>query len=227
MKITHLLTTTAALAAAMFLNSCSNVSTGRPSVAAYQAYDRPATLPSNPAAVRVKVSLRHQMVYVMEGSRPLLIAPCTVGTAAHPTPQGHFRIFNKTQFKRANSHGYATNGKQVVQTTLAKKPRGWSFKGTPMPYWCEFKPNYGIHTGWVKPFPSSHGCIRMHENLSPKFFRLVRQGTPVNIAATQPEDATIGRGIVRPPNAHPLPDYPASMYLGQGYFSRHKTPSYQ
>lgn len=218
---------TFASATALMLSSCTSTGGGRSSVSAYQAYDRPATLPSHAAAVRVKISLRHQMVYVMEGSRPLLIAPCTVGTSHAPTPQGNFRIFHKSQFKRANSHGYATNGKQVIQTTLAKKPRGWSFKGTPMPYWCEFMPNYGIHTGWVKPYPSSHGCIRMHENLSPKFFRLVREGTPVHIAATQPEDAIIGKGIVRPPNADPLPDYPASMYLGQGYFSRHKRPTYQ
>lgn len=193
----------------------------------YQAYDRPASLPANPSAVRVKVSLRHQMIYVMEGSQPLLIAPCTVGTASAPTPQGNFTIFNKTAYKRANSHGWAYKGNQFKQTMIGGRPAGWLFKGTPMPYWCEFKANYGIHTGWVKPYPSSHGCIRMHENLSPKFFRLVKVGTPVNIAATQPEDATIGKNIPRPPDAGPLPDYAPQMYVGDGYFRQHKTPAYQ
>jgi hypothetical protein len=222
----HSITLLATACAAMLsLSSCING--GGSGLARYQAYDRPASLPSNPNAVRVKVSLRNQMVYVMEGTRPLLIAPCTVGTTAYPTPQGNFTIFNKTEFKRANSHGWATNGKQAKQTKIGNIPSGWKFKGTPMPYWCEFKMNYGIHTGWVKPYPSSHGCIRMHENLSPKFFRLVKVGTPINIATSQPEDATIGRNIPRPPDAGPLPDYSPSVYLGNGYFRRHKTPTFE
>jgi hypothetical protein len=66
----------------------------------------------------------------------------------------------------------------------------------------------------------------MHENLSPKFFRLVKVGTPVSIAYSQPEDATHGN-IPLPPDAGPLPDYDASMYLGDGYFKQHKTPHYE
>ncbi len=207
------------------LNSCSTPS-GNASVAQYQAYDLPAKLPSNPSAVRVKVSLSKQRVYVVEGSTMLLAMPVSVGTPSTPTPSGNFRIFKKTHKHRANSHGYASNGSQVVQTRLANKPAGWSFKGTPMPYWCEFKANYGFHTGWTKHHPTTHGCIRMHENLAPKFFRLVSVGTPVNIAHSQPEDSTISLPL--PPDAGPLPDYnPAEMYWTDRYFSQHKTPVFQ
>ena len=65
----------------------------------------------------------------------------------------------------------------------------------------------------------------MHENLAPKFFRLVSNGTPVSIAYSQPEDASVGR-IPLPPDAGPLPDYHGSMYVGDGYFIRHKAPSF-
>lgn len=95
-----------------------------------------------------------------------------------------------------------------------------------MPYWCEFKPNYGFHTGWIKHHPCTHGCIRMHENLAPKFFRLVSVGTPVHIAYSQPEDSSYGN-LSLPPDAGPLPDYPTSMYTGNGYFKQHKSPSFQ
>jgi hypothetical protein len=217
--------TVAALAAVTLMPSCSNMGGGS-GIAAYHAYDRPTKLPSNPANVRVKVSISKQRTYVMEGSEVLLAMPVAVGAPGSSTPTGSFRIFNKVQMKRANTHGYAYNGKQIMQTYLAKRPAGWSFKGTPMPYWCEFKPNYGFHTGWVKHHPSTHGCIRMHENLAPKFFRLVSNGTPVSIAYSQPEDATFGN-IPLPPDAGPLPDYAGSMYVGDGYFSQHKTPSYQ
>ncbi len=216
---------TAALSVLALLPSCSNTNTGGSSLAAYQAYDRPTKLPSNARNVRVKVSLSKQRTYVMEGSEILLAMPVTVGAPGSTTPSGNFTIFIKDQFHRANTHGYAYSGNQVKQTYLAKRPAGWSFKGTPMPYWCEFKANYGFHTGWLKHHPASHGCIRMHENLSPKFFRLVSIGTPVNIAYSQPEDATVS--IPLPPDSGPLPDYGGDMYVGNGYFSRHKTPAYQ
>lgn len=220
----HLLFGAAALAATL-LSSCSITQKGGSGLAAYHSYDRHTKLPSNPSAVKVKVSLSKQKTYVMEGSNVLLVMPVSVGAPGSVTPSGNFTIFNKVEKKRANTHGYAYNGKQVKKTMIGGTPGGWKFKGTPMPYWCEFKPNYGFHTGWVKHTPCTHGCIRMHENLAPKFYRLVKVGTPVSIAYSQPEDKTIGN-IPLPPDAGPLPDYDGSMYTGDGYFKQHKAPKY-
>jgi len=211
-------------AAAPLISSC-NMSMGGGS-AAYQAYDRPASLPSNSSAVRVKVSLSRQRAYVMEGSKALLVMPVSVGAPGTATPTGSYQIIDKKEMYRANTHGYAYSGNSVKKTFLASKPAGWSFKGTPMPYWCEFKKDYGFHTGWLKHHPCTHGCIRMHENIAPKFYRLVKIGTPVNIAYSQAEDATLG-DISLPPDSGPLADYPPSMYVGDGYFKHHKSPSFQ
>ncbi len=222
----------AAALSAMVFSSCTNMSTGSSSggsLGTYEAYDVPAKLPSNPSAVRVKVSLSKQLVYVMENGQPLMVMPVSVGEPATPTPSGSFRIFKKEHLHRANSHGYAYSGNQARKAKIGSKPAGWSFKGTPMPYWCEFKSNYGFHTGWVKHRPCSHGCIRMHQNASPKFFRLVSTGTPVSIAHTQPEDATLGANVKKPIDAGPLPDYTAQnslFYVGNDYFTKHKTPTY-
>jgi L,D-transpeptidase catalytic domain len=205
------------------LSSCGV--SGSRAVKAYQAYDVPTQLPENPSRVSVKVSLAAQRVYVKEGDKMLLAMPVSVGAPGSRTPIGNYNIFRKVHHHRANTHGYAYRGGAVKQTRIGGVPAGWSFTGTPMPYWCEFKPNYGFHTGWVKHHPCTHGCIRMHENLSPKFFRLVKVGTPVNIAYSQPEDATHGN-IPLPPDSGPLPDYPGSTYVGDGYFTRHKPPSY-
>lgn len=217
----------AALAAGAF-SSCSTTSSGGGGgLSAYQSYDRPAKKPSNPSAVKVKVSLSKQRVYVMENGSPLLVMPVSVGAPGTTTPSGSFTIFKKEHYHRANTHGYAYAGSTARKTMLASKPGGWAFKGTPMPYWCEFKANYGFHTGWVKHTPCTHGCIRMHENLAPKFYNLVKVGTPVSISQSQPEDSTLGN-IPLPPDAGPLPDYePMSMYVGNGYFTRHKTPTYE
>lgn len=214
------------LALMVGFSSCASRS-GAGGLAAYHAYDRPAKLPSNPSAVKVKVSLSKQRVYVMEGNEMLMVMPVSVGTAKTPTPTGNFRINSKQAKRRANSHGYATDGKSVRQVKVGNIPSGWKFKGTPMPYWCEFyRPEYGFHTGWVKHTPCTHGCIRMHENLSPKFFRLVSVGTPVSISYRQPEDATHAN-IPLPPDAGPLKDYSGDMYLGDGYFKQHKTPKFE
>jgi hypothetical protein len=222
MKLQTILMTMLSVAAAIGFSSCS---TGG-GLAAYQAYDRPAKLPKNASAVTVKVSLSKQRVYVMEGNEMLLVMPVSVGKSSTPTPRGNFRIYNKEAKRRANTHGYAKTGNQIRSTYLSKKPAGAAFRGTPMPYWCEFKSAYGFHTGWVKHSPCTHGCIRMHENLSPKFFRLVSNGTPVNISHSQPEDAKWSN-IPLPPDAGPLPNYPvSSMYWEGRYFSQHKTPKY-
>lgn len=226
MKLPKTITFVAGAAAAFAFSSCALTPKGPVGLNAYHNYDMPATLPTNQKNVRVKVSLSKQRTYVTEGSKVLLVMPVCVGTSKARTPSGNFTIFKKEQFKRANSHGYAYRGNQVEKCELSNKPPGWSFKGTPMPFWCEFKRDYGFHTGWVKHTPSSHGCIRMHENLAPKFFRLVKTGTPVNISYSQPEDSSVGN-IALPPDAGPLPDYPGTTYTSDAYYKQYRAPKFQ
>ena len=226
----------AACASSFLLSSCggpltSSTSSGGGSLSgarkAYEDYNRPATLPTNRSNVRIKVSLSNQMAYVMEGDKALLVMPVTVGKSSTPTPTGSFRIQAKEHKYRANTHGYAIKGDQVFGVKLKNKPAGYSFAGTPMPYWCSFKSGYGFHTGWMKPFPASAGCLRMHKNVAPKFFRLVSTGTPLSILSSQPEDATIGRNIPRPPDSTPFPGNPNEMMARtDDFFTQHQNPTY-
>lgn len=174
----------------------------------------------------VKVSTALQRAYVMEGERPLLIMPVSVGSAATPTPEGEFRILRKRARHRAGDHGHARSGDQVERVFRRETPPGWSFTGTPLPYWCEFAPGHGFHTGWIKHLPCTDGSIRMHENLAPKFFELVRVGTPVSIRRTQPEDGRLAN-IPLPPDAGPLPDHPPVYYLGDQAFTDHRPPVFR
>ena len=218
----------AALAASgmVVCSSCSMKAESGSGLVSYQSYDRPATLPNNPSAVQVKVSLSKQRAYVMEDGKMLMVMPISVGKPDSPTPTGSFRISKKEHKHRSSTHGYAHKGKQVRKCGVENKPSGWSFKGTPMPYWCGFTKNIGFHTGWVRHSPcTSDGTIRMHENLAPKFFKIVSIGTPVNISYTQPEDLSWAN-IPLPPDSGPLPDHPASLYLGDDYFTHHKNPEF-
>jgi lipoprotein-anchoring transpeptidase ErfK/SrfK len=162
-------------------------------------YSAVAYKPKDPGAVRVKVSLENKMVYVMEGERPLLVTPCTVGIPGKSTPTGSYHVTGKERDKRSASYGFWVKSGEVVAGEAGRPPgSGYHYVGYPMPYWVEFKPEYGFHAGAVWPVAHSHGCIRLHPNVAPKFFALVHEGTPITIAGSLPEDGTIGKNVDRP-----------------------------
>src|ERR1700736_6864761 len=68
-------------------------------------YEVVAYKPKNPDAVRVKVSLQNRMVYVMEGSRPLLVTPTTIGKTGATTPTGTYHVSAKIRKKRSGTTG--------------------------------------------------------------------------------------------------------------------------
>jgi hypothetical protein len=163
-------------------------------------YDPPAHRPSNPSRVHVNVSTGKQAIYVMEGDRVLMATPCSVGTPQAPTPKGNFKIFNKDfAHRRASSPG----------------------AGYPMSYWCEFAPAYGLHWGYVKPYPCTHGCIRMPQRSAAKFYAMVSVGTPVNISQSQPQDATAGASLPVLDDST-LPDPPDSYLHSAQFFEDQK-----
>jgi len=181
-------------------------------------YSVKALKPKNPAAVEVKVSLDRQIVYVTEGERMLMAAATCVGVPGKPTPEGHFRISNKIAQKRSNSYGYYVNGRDIVPGE-ATKPLPGRFVGYPMAYWCEFSPAYGFHAGYVHPVPRTHGCLRLHNSVAPKFFALVREGTPVHIARSLPEDARYADKVAHPTD-YKDPDPAAEFMISAKVFER-------
>ncbi|MGB8354290.1 MAG: L,D-transpeptidase [Chthoniobacteraceae bacterium] len=184
MKFIRSISILALAAGAMFITGCAN----NP----MQPYHVTAYKPHDPSRVSVKVSLSKQNVYVMEGNRCLMAVACTVGKPDHPTPTGNFHIEAKIPNKRSGSYGFTSSGGP------AELDKGQNVAvGYPMAFWCEFAPAFGFHQGFVWTVPHTHGCIRMHKLAAPRFYELVRIGTPVNIARTQPEDETLGKSVQR------------------------------
>jgi hypothetical protein len=179
--------------AAILLSSCAAIKPHNYST----SYDPPLVQPSNPSAVHVKLSTGAQRVYVMEGSRVLLASPCSVGPATAPTPHGHFTIYNKDAHRRRQSQPGA---------------------GYPMTYWMEFAPAYGMHWGFVKPYPCTHGCVRLPIKTAQKMFSVVRVGTPIDIASSFPEDSTVGNTLPILDDG-PMPDPPWSYMTSPQVFA--------
>ncbi len=182
-----------AAAALAFLPACTTGTAGGGSSSSYRVT---AYRPRNPDNVRVKLSTSTQNLYVMEGDRCLMAVQGNVGKSGSVTPAGHYRIYNKEKNRRRHSQPDA---------------------GYPMAYWCEFKPAYGFHEGFVHPSPRTHGCVRLHREAAARLFALVKIGTPVDIAATQPEDETFGKKVTRLDQSAD-PDPPRSLMLSPEWF---------
>ncbi len=198
-KSLRFLSTVALGAAAILLSSCSNTSTTSKSGSSF-SFDPPAKKVTNPSAVKIHISTSAGRLYVTEGDEVLLATPVGVGTADAPTPKGNFKINSKTRQRRRQSNPGA---------------------GYPMTYWQSFySPAYGMHWGFVKPYPSTHGCIRMPLNSARKVFDMTRVGTPVNVAASQPWDSTIGAKLPRLDDS-PLPNPPTSYLNSAKVFADH------
>ncbi|MEO7725089.1 MAG: L,D-transpeptidase [Chthoniobacterales bacterium] len=190
MRLSIRLLLLAPLAGAVLLTSCTTM---QPPT---QRYHVTALKPKDPDKVRVDLSLSTQNVYVMEGDRLLMAVQGTVGKPGATTPKGKFRITNKIKNKRRISQPDA---------------------GYPMAYWCEFKPAYGFHEGFVHSSPRTHGCIRLHREAAARLFALVKVGTPVSIADSQPEDDKYGRQVMKLDQSRD-PDPPRSEMMKASWF---------
>ena len=186
---------TAWVLAAAMLSSCAATKTSKNNYST--SFDPPVQQPVNRGAVKVKISTSAQRVYVVEGDRVLLATPCSVGKPGSTTPAGHHRILSKTWDRRRQSQPGA---------------------GYPMTYWMSFhSPAYGMHWGFVKPYPCTHGCVRLPIKSAKKMFDLVSVGTPVHVAQSHPEDATVGRTLPVLDDTT-LPDPPNSYMLSPQVF---------
>ena len=181
--------------AALFLTSCGTMTTS--STGSYRVI---AHKPHDPSKVQVKLSLSTQNLYVIEpgkeGDRLLMAVQGNVGKPGDATPTGKFTIYNKEKKRRRHSEPDA---------------------GYPMFYWCEFKPAYGFHEGFVHPVPRTHGCVRLHREAAARLFALTRIGTPVEIQNSLPEDKKWGSEVRRLDQSRD-PDPPRSLLMSDAYF---------
>lgn len=205
MKISRLFSILTLALGAAFITGCATGPAAGP-------YHVTAYKPHNPNAVKVKISTSTGTLYVMEGSRCLMAAQCCVGVNGETRP-GNYSIEKKIRNKRSGSYGFTRSG------APADIHRGESVEvGYPMAFWCEFAPSYGIHQGFMWSVPHTHGCVRLHKEAAARLFALVKIGTPVSIARTQPEDAAIGKTVQRIDQRND-PDPPTALLMSKAWFT--------
>jgi lipoprotein-anchoring transpeptidase ErfK/SrfK len=64
-----------------------------------------------------------------------------------------------------------------------------------MPYYMEFSEAIGMHAGYLPGYPASHGCVRMPRDLATRFFERVNIRTPVTVAGSTQNLASVRKAI--------------------------------
>lgn len=133
---------------------------------------------------RVVVDLSDQEASLYRGKHRTAVSRISSGREGYGTPTGSFRVISKDEDHRSNLYGdYVDARGRVVRANVDvrrhRRPRDARFVGSPMPFYVQFKPSYGLHAGYLPGVPASHGCIRMPYWKARQFYRSVNVGTPV------------------------------------------------
>jgi lipoprotein-anchoring transpeptidase ErfK/SrfK len=132
----------------------------------------------------IVVSLSAQEAYLYRGEYRTASSRISSGREGYRTPVGRFQVIRKDEDHRSSLYGdYVDNSGRVVKANVDRRrdprPPHSHFVGTPMPYFLEFSPGYGLHQGYLPGVPASHGCIRMPYWKARQFYDAARVGTPV------------------------------------------------
>ncbi|MCP5551007.1 MAG: L,D-transpeptidase family protein [Akkermansiaceae bacterium] len=145
-----------------------------------------------PSNARIEIDLGDQRARIFKtgGGRDQLMIETQISTGrqGHDTPDGDFKVMEKSMTKKSNLYGVWVDGGDgsllVKDGDSRNHPgnAGAEFQGTPMPYWMRVTPGgVGMHVGYVPSYPASHGCIRVPKQVQPLIYEKVKVGTPVHI----------------------------------------------
>jgi hypothetical protein len=118
----------------------------------------------------LRVDREHLQATFYRSGHPIWRAPVGVGRSSLPTPAGHFYVTEKLEVVASPSFGPYAIGTSAYAPTLTEWPGGGvvGIHGTDQPQ--------------LIPGHPSHGCIRLRNPDITRLWRLVRVGTPIEIA---------------------------------------------
>jgi len=132
----------------------------------------------------IVVSLGEQEAYLYRGGYRIASSRISSGREGYRTPTGRFRVIRKDEDHHSSIYGdYVDESGRIVKANVDsrrdRQPPHSHFVGTPMPFFLEFSPGYGLHQGYLPGVPASHGCIRMPYWKARQFYTAAHVGTEV------------------------------------------------
>ena len=110
--------------------------------------------------VTLLVSLSEQRGYLYRDGERIAVTTVSTGKPGHDTPTGVFPITEKKKVHHSRKYDNA-----------------------PMPYMQRLtRWGHALHAGNVRPYPASHGCIRLPAEFARQLFSLTRTGDVVVIS---------------------------------------------
>lgn len=109
--------------------------------------------------VTLLVNLEAQRAYLYRDGQRIAVTTVSTGRKGHDTPTGVFPIMGKSKVHFSNRYNNA-----------------------PMPFMQRLTDwGHALHAGQVKPYPASHGCIRLPAEFAKQLFSLTQRGDLVII----------------------------------------------
>jgi hypothetical protein len=109
--------------------------------------------------VTMLVNLGAQRAYLYRDGRRIAVTTVSTGKPGHDTPTGVFPIMGKAKVHYSNRYNNA-----------------------PMPFMQRLTQwGHALHAGQVRPYPASHGCVRLPAEFAKQLFSLTQRGDLVII----------------------------------------------
>jgi lipoprotein-anchoring transpeptidase ErfK/SrfK len=166
--------------------------------------------------VTLLVNLQAQRAYLYRDGQRLAVTTVSTGKKGNDTPTGVFPIMGKARTHFSNRYNNA-----------------------PMPYMQRLtRWGHALHAGQVRPYPASHGCVRLPAEFARQLFSLTQVGdlviiakddTPKSLAialkvADRDPQLALTVGVTEPlppivfyePGKKPLPQASVSASVGSG-----------
>ena len=134
----------------------------------------------------IVINIPEQKVFYYRGGKLVGISACSTGREGHDSPVGKFKVQKKDPTHASSLYGdfIDPSGNVVVKNVTYKvdvPPPGAHFQGSSMPWFMQFAPGVGMHTGFLPGVPDSHGCIRLPDRMAKIFYDVTPLGTPVTV----------------------------------------------
>ena len=134
----------------------------------------------------IVINISQQKLFYYKGGKLVGISAVSTGKEGHDSPLGNFKVQKKEKEHASNLYGdfVDASGNVVVKNVTYKvdaPPPGAHFQGSSMPWFMQFAPGVGMHTGFLPGIPDSHGCIRLPDKMARIFYDVTPVGTPVTV----------------------------------------------
>ena len=134
---------------------------------------------------KIIISLENQKAIFIQENQKIGFSMLNSGKKGFKTPKGVFKIYEKDKDHQSSIYGQIIDEKTQeilnpdANIQIDAIAKGHIFENADMPNFMRFHGAIGMHQGFIKKYPSSHGCIRLPKKISKQLFENFDLGTAV------------------------------------------------